>query len=67
MEAAGAGLAMEPESADDLVTVLLKLESNPALAQQLGKSGREHVLKHYNRNVLAEYYLQLLTQLAESF
>ena len=66
VEAAGAGLAMEPESADDLVAALLKLKSNPALAEQLGKSGREHVLKYYNRNVLAEDYLRLLTQLVDS-
>lgn len=66
MEASGAGLSMKPQSADDLVAAFLKLKSNPALAEQLGKSGREHVLKHYNRNVLAEDYLRLLTQLADS-
>ena len=45
------------------MAALLKIESNPALAEQLKEFGREHVLKHYNRNVLAEDYLRLLIQL----
>ena len=65
MEASGAGLSMKPQSADGFVAALVKIESNPALAEQLKKFGREYVLKHYNRNVLAEDYLRLLIQLTE--
>lgn len=64
VEAAGAGLLMEPESSEDLVAALLKLKGDPALAAKLGESGRAYVVKHFNRDALAKDYIQLLSEVA---
>jgi glycosyltransferase involved in cell wall biosynthesis len=56
----GAGLAMEPDSAESLVDAVETLADNPGLCEQLGKSARAFVREHFNRDVLAEQYLDLL-------
>jgi glycosyltransferase involved in cell wall biosynthesis len=57
---AGAGLAMQPDSAESLVQAVETLADNPDLCEQLGKNARSFVTKHFNRDVLAEQYLNLL-------
>src|SRR5258708_5890892 len=49
LEAAGAGLVIEPENANALVTAILRLRANPEHASTLGKKGREYVLRNFSR------------------
>lgn len=56
----GAGLAMEPESAESLVATVLALADDRPAASRMGQTARERVLLDFNRNVLAERFLRLL-------
>jgi glycosyltransferase involved in cell wall biosynthesis len=62
---AGAGLAMAPESVDDLLAALEILVADPARARSMGEAGRAHVCAHYERNRLADTYLALLEETAK--
>ncbi|MFH1922000.1 MAG: glycosyltransferase family 4 protein [Planctomycetota bacterium] len=59
---AGAGVEMVPGSAESLVEAVMTLADNPDLAAQRGRGGRDYVLKHFNRDVLAARFLRLLHQ-----
>lgn len=59
----GAGLEMEPDSADSLLECIDRLTSNPDLARQLGAAAREYVAANFSRDVIASRYLQLLESL----
>ena len=61
---AGAGVEMEPESAESLVQAVERLADDSHFASRLGHSAREYVAKHYNRDVLAERFLLLLQDVA---
>ena len=63
VEAAGGGLAMEPENGEDLARAIARLRSEPALGKSLGESGRAYVMEHFDREVLAERYLEHLKNL----
>lgn len=60
VEAAGCGVAIEPENEDDLVGAVLRLCEDRVFSESLGKSGRRFVEKNYSREVLAGNYLQVL-------
>jgi colanic acid biosynthesis glycosyl transferase WcaI len=60
VEEAGAGIAIEPESASELAQTVLRLASNPELGRTLGRSGREFVIGHFSRRSTAERYIQVL-------
>lgn len=53
LQAAQAGLCIEPEDADQLVARVLELSRNAKLCQQLGGNGRRFVMDHFDRVVLA--------------
>lgn len=57
MEAGGAGIAIAPESAQELAAAVTRLADDPAFATQLGKSGRNFVAREFDRRVLAERLL----------
>ena len=62
---AGGGICIEPESSKDLAIQVLKLYRDPALRQELGSSGRRYVLEHFDRQVLARRFadvMQLVSQ-----
>ncbi|TVR96157.1 MAG: glycosyltransferase WbuB [Rhodospirillales bacterium] len=63
---AGAGLPMEPESAESLVAAVEALADNDALRARLGGAGRGFVARHYDRNVLARRYLDVLAALVHA-
>lgn len=63
VEAAGAGLYVEPEDAVALCRALVRLHEDPALRETLGASGRRYVEARYRRGVLAERYAQILDQI----
>jgi glycosyltransferase involved in cell wall biosynthesis len=48
------GLFFEPENEKDLVTCIEQLDTNSALAKQLGKNGRIFVQQYFNRDVIAQ-------------
>ena len=57
---AGGGICIEPESSKDLAIQVLKLYRNPTLRQELGSSGRRYVLEHFDRQVLARRYADVM-------
>jgi len=52
------GLLFNPGDKNDLKEKILKLWNNPEMANEMGRKGRERVVKKYNKN---DYYSTLLT------
>lgn len=65
VESAGGGICIEPESAKDLACQVLKLYRDPTICQELGSSGRRYVLEHFDRQVLARRFADVM-QLIQS-
>ena len=53
LRAAEAGICIEPEQADDLAARVLELSGNPERCRRLGSNGRQYVMEHFDRTVLA--------------
>jgi glycosyltransferase involved in cell wall biosynthesis len=66
LEAANAGIAMQPENAPELAAAVVKLVGDPVLAAQYGASGEVHVRRHFDRIDLAARYLTLLAEAAHT-
>ena len=64
VEAAGAGLCIEPENDEELAEAVRKLATEPARARALGASGRRYVEDNYDRRRLAARFEQLLARVA---
>jgi glycosyltransferase involved in cell wall biosynthesis len=60
LEEAGAGIAITPESAEELVGAVVRLANDPGLRQRLGRQGLAHVRANFDRTKLAGGYLDLL-------
>ncbi|MBM3653971.1 MAG: glycosyltransferase family 4 protein [Alphaproteobacteria bacterium] len=60
IEAAGAGLAITPESAEELAAAVTRLADDRELGARLGASGCAHVRERYDRAKLATRYLDVL-------
>jgi glycosyltransferase involved in cell wall biosynthesis len=60
LEAAGAGIAIEPQHCDQLVEALVHLADEPALRARLGKAGRDFAARRFNREHLALEMLSVL-------
>lgn len=65
LECAGAGIAIEPESATELVAALRRLRSDPGLGAAFGKNGRRFIDSQFRRAALAAKYLSVLNQLRQ--
>jgi len=65
LQRAGAGIVIAPESAAALSDALTRLASDPAMAQELGRSGRRFVEKELDRDKLAAAMLDELRLVAE--
>lgn len=63
VEEAQAGIAIEPENAEQLVGAIQQLVANPELATALGQRGREHILQHFSRGRTAQKYVEVLTNM----
>jgi glycosyltransferase involved in cell wall biosynthesis len=63
---ANAGICIEPENEQELVDALIRLADDPGLCAQLGNSGHEYVLKHFDRDELSSRYLDLLKRTVRS-
>jgi glycosyltransferase involved in cell wall biosynthesis len=64
VEAAGAGLCIEPENDEELAEAVRKLATEPAHARALGEAGRRYVVDNYDRRRLAARFEQLLARVA---
>ena len=64
IEAAGAGITIEPENADELAAAILRLADSPALGVEYGESGHAYVAEHFDRQRLATTFEQILVNLA---
>jgi hypothetical protein len=60
LEAAQAGIAIEPQRADQLADAIVRLADDPVLRTFLGKSGRRFAADRFNRDRLAHEMLNVL-------
>lgn len=66
VDAAGAGLCIEPENDEALAAAVLALANRPVEGQSLGAAGRRYVAAHYDRKKLATRYVHLMARTAET-
>ncbi len=60
VEKAGAGVAIEPEDDAALAATLIRLADHPEEGRAMGEQGCAYVLEHFDRDKLAEDYLNIL-------
>lgn len=60
VEAAGGGRFVPPEDVPALVRAVEAAADHPETLPKMGRSGRQHVLEHYDRAALAKRYLDVL-------
>lgn len=65
VEDSGSGVFIEPESAEQLEDVVLKMSRDTAWAEGIGRTGGEFLRKHYSRDQLATKYLDVLKNVRE--
>jgi len=58
---AKAGIIIEPDESDDLVSTVRRLRDNPEERRNFGVSGREYVIEHFSWSTIAEEYLATIT------
>lgn len=59
LDAAQAGIGIEPENANELAKAVKTLVSNKSLAADFGTNGRAHVEAQFDRTKLAQRYLEI--------
>lgn len=64
LEAAGAGITVAPEDADQLLEAVLKLAGDEETRLRMGESGAAYVRQHYDRRDIARRYWNLLQEVA---
>ncbi|MDE3175944.1 MAG: glycosyltransferase family 4 protein [Pseudomonadota bacterium] len=64
LEAAGAGLAITPESATELAAAMRRLADDPELAASYGRAGRAYADQNLDRAKVAARFLALLAKVA---
>ena len=57
---AGAGINIEPENSGQLIAALMQLKRSPETRREFGQNGREFVTTQYNRDALADDYLDII-------
>ncbi len=65
VEAARAGIAVEPENPQAYAEAILRLAEDEALRRAYGEHGRAYAVAHYSRNRKAGDYLACLTEILE--
>ena len=63
VEQANAGIFVTPEDPVALADAVMRLASDSALRDSLGRNGRQHVLQHFSRQNTAKLYLDVLQDL----
>lgn len=62
VEAANGGLYVEPERPDLMAAAITRLYRNPAERQALGANAREYVIRHFDREKIAESFERSLIE-----
>jgi colanic acid biosynthesis glycosyl transferase WcaI len=65
VEAAGAGVFVEPENSQALVKAILELANNPERRQEMGTRGRQYIVNQCSREKTAQDYITVLESLRE--
>jgi colanic acid biosynthesis glycosyl transferase WcaI len=60
VEEAGAGVVIQPENVESLVSAIEQLASNPDLRRTFGEKGREYIVQKFSRAGTAEKYMTVL-------
>jgi colanic acid biosynthesis glycosyl transferase WcaI len=60
VEAARAGICIQPENAGELAQAVIRLSEDSNLRKSMGNNGRQHVLKNFSRKQTAVSYLDVL-------
>jgi len=55
---AGCGVTVEPENPERLAEAILDLANNPAIRREMGRAGRELVVRDYNWSTIVDRWLQ---------
>ena len=63
LEEGRGGLVIEPENSAELVNSVRALEANRELARELGRNGRQHIIRNFSRAQTAEKYITVLERL----
>ncbi len=63
VEKINSGVFVEPENVQDLADKILYLKANKEQCVQMGINGRKYVTTHFNRDLLADDYLQILQKI----
>ena len=66
MEAAEAGIFVEPEDPNALVRAVIQLYHSADLRGTLGRNGRDFIVKHLSRKKTAEQYVNVLKEVRAS-
>lgn len=64
VEASGGGRFVAPEDVDAMTESILWMRDHEQERREMGQRGRAHVLSHFDRNRLAQDYLQILERVA---
>ena len=64
LEAAGAGIAITPESAEELAAAMRRLADDPELCASYGRAGRAYADQNLDRAKVAARFLALLREVA---
>jgi len=62
----GAGIAIQPESAEALSAAIHQLAADKELANRLGRKGREYILQHFSRDRTAQKYIGVLEAIVKN-
>ena len=63
LERSGGALVVDPEDGGGIATAVARLRGDAALREELGRRGRAFAEQYYNRDQLAQRYLDLLREL----
>ncbi|MCX8064022.1 MAG: glycosyltransferase family 4 protein [Candidatus Hydrogenedentes bacterium] len=59
LEESKGGICVEPENHEEFANAILKLAKDPEMRIELGKRGREYVVKYFSRKENAKRYLEV--------
>jgi glycosyltransferase involved in cell wall biosynthesis len=65
VEQARGGLVIEPENSEALVDAILRLATNQPWAREMGRNGRQHILREFSRRRTAEKYIRILEEMLD--
>jgi len=65
LEAAQGGIAIEPESSEDLVKAVISLYHDHNLCEDMGGNGRRYIVENLSRKSTAERYIRVLERVLQ--